>query len=122
MQLDVVCNANGSKRTTCQLDDVDASKSCITSKRQRLDQVSASKNYKDKPIDDISAMDVSMEDYEKRDGCNTISNLSADEILVQMVQSACYSQEDVVNFCITTGIPISRMLRLDLIRVCNHAN
>lgn len=44
---------------------------------------------------------------------------SPDDILVQMVQSNQYSHDEVVQFCIQSGIPISRMLRLDLMRLKN---
>lgn len=45
---------------------------------------------------------------------------SADQILVQMVQSGNYSYDQVVQFCIQSGIPLSRMLRLDLMRLNNN--
>jgi hypothetical protein len=40
-----------------------------------------------------------------------------DEVLIDMIrQSGAKSYEEVVEFCISAGIPLSRMLRLDLIR------
>jgi len=46
----------------------------------------------------------------------------ADQILVQMVQSGNYSYDQVVQFCIQSGIPLSRMLRLDLMRLNDSNN
>jgi len=40
-----------------------------------------------------------------------------DEILVQMVQDGAHSQVEVIDFCILSGIPLSRALRLDLLRL-----
>ncbi|KAL7559723.1 hypothetical protein ACA910_003308 [Epithemia clementina (nom. ined.)] len=47
----------------------------------------------------------------------SVKTPSPDEVLTQMiVQSGAKSYSEVVNFCMSTGIPISRMLRLDLMR------
>jgi hypothetical protein len=42
---------------------------------------------------------------------------SADDILVEMIQSGRYTHNQVVHFCLASGIPLSRMLRLDLMRL-----
>ncbi|GAX15470.1 hypothetical protein FisN_8Lh229 [Fistulifera solaris] len=45
------------------------------------------------------------------------SLLSQDEVLIEMIQqSGAQSYADIVNFCVKTGIPLSRMFRLDLMR------
>ena len=62
----------------------------------------------------------SLNDVNISAGCCTNQNdamPSADEILVQMVQNGCYTHEQVVDFCISSGIPLSRMLRMDLLRI-----
>mmetsp|Transcript_4216 Transcript_4216/g.5549 ORF Transcript_4216/g.5549 Transcript_4216/m.5549 type:complete len:126 (+) Transcript_4216:194-571(+) len=47
----------------------------------------------------------------------TISVPSGDDILTQMIiQSGAKSCSEVVEFCRSSGIPVSRMLRLDLMR------
>lgn len=43
--------------------------------------------------------------------------LSADDVLTQMVLSGGCSHDQVVQFCVSSGIPLSRMLRLDLMRL-----
>jgi hypothetical protein len=48
---------------------------------------------------------------------NRAATPSADDILVGMVQAGGYSHQQVVYFCISSGIPLSRMLRLDLMRL-----
>jgi hypothetical protein len=40
-----------------------------------------------------------------------------DDILIDMIQSGQYSHTQVVQFCLSAGIPLSRMLRLDLMRL-----
>ena len=47
---------------------------------------------------------------------------NSDETLIQMVQSGQYSHDQVVQFCIQSGIPLSRMLRLDLMRLTVSTN
>jgi hypothetical protein len=49
----------------------------------------------------------------------TIVNLpSQDQILIDMIQhSGATSYSDIVQFCLSTGIPMSRMLQLDLMRI-----
>jgi hypothetical protein len=52
-------------------------------------------------------------------GCEMSSSQtlpSQDAILIQMIQeSGATSCDDVAQFCLSTGIPMSRMLRLDLV-------
>jgi hypothetical protein len=43
-----------------------------------------------------------------------------DNILIDMIQSGQYSRTQVVQFCLSAGIPLSRMLRLDLMRLNNR--
>lgn len=44
--------------------------------------------------------------------------LSPDDILIQMIkQSGAKSYDEIVQFCLSSGIPLSRMLRLDLMRL-----
>lgn len=109
------------------LDDSDASIIASTSKRQCLDQNTQSKSEVSHSDDKKCGMDATMDDVDTSTGSGDNKNalsitttLSPDEILIQMVQSGCYSQEDVVNFCISSGIPLSRMLRLDLMRLSNN--
>jgi hypothetical protein len=104
------------------LDDSDASIIANTSKRQRFDQNTLSNRDDGHSEDKQCGMDVTMDDEgtSRDDKYATITTLSPDEILIQMVQSGCYSQDDVVNFCMSSGIPLSRMLRLDLMRLSNN--
>ncbi|GAX19008.1 hypothetical protein FisN_8Hh229 [Fistulifera solaris] len=45
------------------------------------------------------------------------SLLSQDDVLIEMIQqSGAQSYSEIVNFCVETGIPLSRMFRLDLMR------
>jgi len=60
----------------------------------------------------MDAMDVSDDDPNN----NARPKQNPDEILVQMVQTGNYSYDQVVQFCISSNIPLSRMLRLDLMR------
>ncbi|EEC50304.1 predicted protein [Phaeodactylum tricornutum CCAP 1055/1] len=47
---------------------------------------------------------------------------SEDEILVQMIErSGASSYSEIVNFCRSAGIPLSRMFRLDLMRKSSPA-
>jgi hypothetical protein len=43
-----------------------------------------------------------------------------DDVLIDMIQSGQYSRTQVVQFCLSAGIPLSRMLRLDLMRLNNR--
>jgi hypothetical protein len=45
---------------------------------------------------------------------------SPDDVLIDMIQSGQYSRTQVVQFCLSAGIPLSRMLRLDLMRLNNR--
>lgn len=46
----------------------------------------------------------------------TQKQMNPDDILLEMIRSGNYSKEQVVEFCIQVDIPLSRMLRLDLMR------
>ena len=92
-------------------------------------QINASKRLcRDPGLSDCDMLDANRFSLKAPANCsngNVKSSLlssrtvSADEILVQMIQSGSYSREQVVDFCIETGIPLSRMLRLDLMRLSN---
>lgn len=101
------------------LDDTDLPSLAQTSKRQCLDHNALEKSENDNVETKACSMDVTMVEI---DTSTLVTTLSPDEILIQMVQSGCYSQEEVVNFCISSGIPLSRMLRLDLMRLSNNTN
>jgi hypothetical protein len=48
---------------------------------------------------------------------------SQDEILIEMIQNSnAKTYNDIVQFCLSSGIPMSRMLRLDLIRLVDNNN
>ena len=119
LQYDGHCGKNAALSRRRPLDDADSSILENTSKRQCLDHDTLEKfevvNVESKTI----RMDVAMDEVDTASGCtsNPITTMPPDEILTQMVQSGCYSQEEVVNFCISSGIPLSRMLRLDLMRL-----
>lgn len=49
----------------------------------------------------------------------TESLSNPDEILLQMVQSGSHTYAEVVEFCINSKIPLSRMFRLDLMSQVN---
>lgn len=40
-----------------------------------------------------------------------------DDILIEMMQCGNYNQHQIVSFCRQSGIPLSRMLKLDLMRI-----
>ena len=123
LQHDVEHNTSDVALSRCRsLDDTDASIRMNTSKRQCIDHTTLSKRQDGHSEDKQCVMDVAMDDVDASGKANkntTLTTISPDEILIQMVQSGCYSQDDVVNFCISTGIPLSRMLRLDLMRLSN---
>ena len=104
------------------LDDTDASTMASTPKRLCLDQNTLEKREDGHVESRICRMDTSLDETDAN-GTTTrvaaIATPSPDEILIQMVQSGCHSHEDVVKFCISSGIPLSRMLRLDLMRSSN---
>lgn len=39
-----------------------------------------------------------------------------DKILTEMIESGRYTQDQVIQYCIESGVPLSRMFRLDLMR------
>ena len=112
--------------TRCRpLDDTDASSLANTPKRQCLDNTTKEKCEDDRSEDKKYRMDTSMDEIPvvtNEFSCAPMTTLSPDEILIQMVQSGCYTQEEVVNFCISSGIPLSRMLRLDLMRLNSNTH
>jgi len=66
------------------------------------------------------AMDVDMTPIKPPPPATAFTN--PDDILVAMVQSGNHTHDEVVQFCLQSGIPLSRMLRLDLIRVSRNNN
>lgn len=46
--------------------------------------------------------------------------VDSDAILREMVATGSYNQDEIIQFCIDAGIPLSRMLELDLMRT-NHS-
>ena len=111
------------------LDDSDTSiitTTCTSSKRPCIDHNVIARLEDGHSEEKKCAMDTTMDDDVDTNVGNAtatsvaIATLSPDEILIQMVQSGCYSQEAVVHFCISSGIPLSRMLRLDLMRLSHN--
>jgi hypothetical protein len=45
-----------------------------------------------------------------------------DTILQEMVTAGNYTQDEIIQFCIDSGIPLSRMLELDLMRLNTNNN
>jgi hypothetical protein len=45
-----------------------------------------------------------------------------DTILQEMVTAGRYTPDEIIQFCLDTGIPLSRMLELDLMRLNRIAN
>lgn len=43
-----------------------------------------------------------------------------DKILKEMVAAGNYRQDEIVQFCLDSGIPLSRMFELDLMRLNRH--
>jgi myosin-crossreactive antigen len=108
----------GQKRS---LDDVDVENS--TNATKRLHRIA---EMTDSEMDDTSIVLQTVNAIANGSSTGSMNashlpstSVSADDILVQMVQSGCYSHGQVVDFCIEAGIPISRMLRLDLMRLSN---
>jgi hypothetical protein len=118
------CTANATTLSRSRpLDDTDPFYLMNTSKRQCLHHNNSTKSDDGHRQGTMSgSMDIPMADHctNTSTGSTSITTLSPDEILIQMVQSGCYSQEEVVNFCISSGVPLSRMLRLDLMRLGNN--
>ena len=81
--------------------DVDATEQSTPTKRCRLDHHRLSSSL----------------DYMQIEAMINSNTQSVDDILVLMVQSGGYAHAQVVHFCIASGIPLSRMLRLDLMRL-----
>jgi hypothetical protein len=79
------------------------------------DGAAPTKRVKHQPSATSSTADMQIETLINQH--NSTVTPSADDILVQMVQCGDYSHDQVVQFCISSGIPLSRMLRLDLMRL-----
>lgn len=47
----------------------------------------------------------------------TSGRVDSNRILREMIAGGNYSQDEIVQFCIDSGIPLSRMFELDLIRL-----
>jgi hypothetical protein len=88
-----------------QLDDNDADTAPY---RKRTRQ---SSHVNDNANDDTVALDY----------CESTKQVhipSQDEILIDMIkQSGAKSYDEITKFCLSTGIPMSRLLRLDLMRL-----
>ena len=68
--------------------------------------------------DGADDMDVDMTPIKPPPPAAASSNTTnPDDILVAMVQSGNHTHDEVVQFCLQSGIPLSRMLRLDLMRL-----
>lgn len=89
-----------------------------------LDEGPTNKRIKAQPLVPSSADTTATVHVEATMKYQQISSttFSADDVLVQMVQSGNYSQDQVVEFCRSSGIPLSRMLRLDLMRLGSQKN
>lgn len=88
-----------------------------SSKVRPLDSIilQAISNKRPKPMQssrDETAMDIDNNNIK----AGNARTMHPDDILKEMVRSGNYSQEHVVEFCIEMNIPLSRMLRLDLMR------
>jgi len=66
-------------------------------------------------------MDVYMTPIKPPPPATAFTN-NPDDILVSMVQSGNHTHDEVVQFCLQSGIPLSRMLRLDLMRLSRNNN
>lgn len=55
-------------------------------------------------------------------GTTAAAPCQGDTILQEMVTAGNYTQDEIIQFCIDSGIPLSRMLELDLMRLNNNNN
>jgi hypothetical protein len=55
-------------------------------------------------------------------GTTAAAPCQRDTILQEMVTAGNYTQDEIIQFCIDSGIPLSRMLELDLMRLNNNNN
>ena len=62
-------------------------------------------------------VDASINTQQAQHTSTVVPIANADDVLIQMVLSGGCSHDQVVQFCIASGIPLSRMLRLDLMRL-----
>jgi hypothetical protein len=121
LQQDVNVTSAANRGELRPLDDVDIATSTNASKRLCCEKSKAMGISDGDRIYETTTIPGDATAYRSNASMNgtllTNCTMSADDILVQMVKSGCYSHEQVVEFCISSGIPLSRMLRLDLMRL-----
>lgn len=121
-------------RTTSWTNNSSTAAACTTTTAQRRhleDQQNHSVGESNKRIRQHEGNDVGADDSMDVDmtpikppppAAASSNNTNPDDILVAMVQSGNHTHDEVVQFCLQSGIPLSRMLRLDLMRLSQKNN
>lgn len=103
-------SSSGQRVMICEIKDEDGEERSCKRVKQQHQQFSTSTDAMEVEEEAITAAQKQLQQEN-----------DPDKILIEMVRSGDCSYDEIVRFCISSGIPLSRMLRLDLMRKGNSS-